>query len=142
MREKTRENLGIAAAVGIREGRARRSYAARVIKPPLMARHRRFDIAQRSGPRQLAMQQRQQLALGRETARQFAGPVILHKPIELRPRNEFQNVAKDSIGAQDSIGIRHGADPFHIQLSRKPLDTMRINAVRLAQQNRTGQPWA
>jgi hypothetical protein len=35
----------------------------------------------------------------------------------------------------------HGADPFHVQLSRKTLDTLRINAVRFAQQNRTGQPW-
>src|ERR1700692_1796239 len=36
--------------------------------------------------------------------------------------------------------MRHGADPFHVQLSRKTLDTIRINAVRLAQQksSRTG----
>jgi hypothetical protein len=30
--------------------------------------------------------------------------------------------------------MRHGADPFHVQLSRKTLDTFRINAVHLAQQ--------
>jgi len=28
----------------------------------------------------------------------------------------------------------HGADPFLVQLSRKTLDTIRINAVHLAQQ--------
>ena len=105
-----------------------------MIKPRLMARHRRFDVAQRRGPRQLAIQQRQQLALRRETAHEIVGPVLLHKLVKLGPGNEFQNVAKDR------IGMRHGADPFHVQLSRKTLDTLRINAVRFAQQNRTGQP--
>ncbi len=83
----------------------------------------------------MAIEQRQQLALGRETAGQFAGPVLLHKLVKLGPGNEFQNIAKDG------IRIRHGADPFYVQLSRKTLDTLRINAVRLAQQNRTGLPW-
>jgi hypothetical protein len=30
--------------------------------------------------------------------------------------------------------VGHGADPFYVQLSRKTLDTIRINAVHLAQQ--------
>jgi hypothetical protein len=30
--------------------------------------------------------------------------------------------------------MRHGLDPLHVQLSRETLDSIRINAVRLAQQ--------
>jgi hypothetical protein len=70
--------------------------------------------------------QRQQLTLGRETAHQFVAAVVLHKLVEHSPGNEFQNVAKHS------IRMGHGADPFHVQLSRKTLDTIRINAVHLA----------
>ena len=128
MHEKSRENLRIAAAVGVREGRTRRRKAARMIQPPLMAPHRSLDIAQRTRARQLAIQQRQQLTFGRETAHQLVAPVVLHKPVELRPGNQFQNVAKHR------IRMGHGADPFHVQLSRQTLDTIRINAVRLAQQ--------
>jgi hypothetical protein len=65
---------------------------------------------------------------GGGTVHQLVAPVVLHKLVELRPGNEFQNVAKHR------IRIGHGADPFHVQLSRKTLDTIRINAVRFAQQ--------
>jgi hypothetical protein len=106
MSEKPRENPGITAAVGVGEGRARRSGAARMIKPRLMARHRGFDVAQRMRPRQLTKQQRQQLPLGRETAHQLVGPVLLHKPLKGRPGQQLQNVA------ENRIRMRHGADPF------------------------------
>ena len=128
MHEKTREYLRITAAVGVRKGRTRRGDAARMIKPPLMALHRIFDVAQRAGARQLAIQQRQKLTFGRETTHQLVAAMVLHKLVERSPGNEFQNVAKHS------IRMRHGADPFHVQLSRKTLDTIKINAVHLAQQ--------
>src|SRR3954470_11312331 len=54
--------------------------------------------------------------------------MLLHKLVERSPGNQFHNVAKHS------IRMRHGVDPLHVQLSRKTLDTIRINAVRLAQQ--------
>jgi len=133
---KPRENPGIAAAVGVGEGRARRRGGAGMIKPRLMARHRGFDVAQRMRPRQLTKQQRQQLPLGRETARQLVGPALLHKPLKSRPGQQFQNVA------ENRIRMGHGADPFHVQPSRQTLEMIRINAVRFAQKNRTGQPWA
>src|ERR1700733_4840761 len=99
-----------------------------MIKPPLMASHRSLYVAQRTGARQLAIQKRDQLTLCRETAHQFVAPMALHKPVELRPRNEFQYVAKHR------IRMGHGTDPLHVLLSRQTLDTSRINAVRLAQQ--------
>src|SRR5712664_3590432 len=55
-------------------------------------------------------------------------PCFFTKLVERGPGNKFQNVAKHS------IRMRHGADPFHVQLSRKTLDTIRINAVHLEQQ--------
>ena len=106
-----------------------------MIKPRPMARHRRFDVAQRIRPRQLTEQQRQQLPLGRETAHQCVGPALLHKPLKDRPGKQFQNVA------ENRIRMGHGADPFHVQASRQTLEMIRINAVRFAQKNRTGQPW-
>jgi len=112
MLEKTRENLGIAGAA--------RLAAARVIKPRLMTGHRSLDLAQRRRSRHLAKQQRDQLAFGRETARQFAGPMFLHKAVEFCPENEFQNVAKNR------IRMGYATDPFHVQLSRKTLDTIRM----------------
>ena len=84
-------------------------------------------------PGKLTEQQRQQLPLGRETAHQFVGSVLLHKPLEGRPGKQFQNVA------ENRIRMRHGADPFHVQASRETLEMIRINAVRLFKQktNRT-----
>ena len=124
--EEIREHPGIAIAVGVGEGRARRSGAARVIKPRLMARHRSFDVAQRLRPRQLAKQQRRQLPLGGETANQPVAAVPLDKPLERRPRKQFQNVA------EDRIRMRHGVGPFMSKRVAKLLEMIRINAVRFA----------
>ena len=46
--------------------RAQVNAAADVIKPPLVARHRGLDLAQRTGTGQLAVQQRDQLVTGLE----------------------------------------------------------------------------
>lgn len=65
-----------------------------MIKPRLMARHRRFDVAQRMRARKLTEQQRRQLPLGGETANQFVGPVLLDKPIEGRQGSSFKTSRK------------------------------------------------
>jgi preprotein translocase subunit SecA len=69
MHEKTREILGIAVAVGIRNGRARRSRAGRMVKPRLMARHRRFDRLRRGVGSRVAGKRDWLVALARETTR-------------------------------------------------------------------------
>jgi hypothetical protein len=74
----------------------------------------------------LTQQQRQQLALGGERANQFVGPMLLHKPLKGRPGRPFQNVA------ENRIRMGRGADPFHVQATRRTLEMMRMNAARLA----------
>src|SRR5712672_1594215 len=51
---------------------------------------------------------------GRERAHQVIAAVLVHKPIELAPRNKFQQVAKDA------ILMPHGVDPFSCPDDSKP----------------------
>jgi hypothetical protein len=71
--------------------------AAEVIQPRLMALHRGFNLAQRAGSGQLAVQKPDQLMPGVELAHQFIAAVLLHKPIERGPRNQFEQIAKNAI---------------------------------------------
>ena len=102
------------ASIGIRKGRAPRNAAADVIKPCLVARHRGFDLAQRTGAGQLAVQQRNQLVTGRELAHQVIAAVLVHKPIEHPPRNEFEWLA------ENAILMPHGVDPLSCPDVSKP----------------------
>ena len=104
--EQAGEYLRAAAAIGVGEGGAAHALGADVIEPALVARHRRFDVAQRGGAGELRKQQRDQLIAGRELAHQFVAPVLFHKLVEGRPRDKFENAM------EDAILMAHGVDPF------------------------------
>jgi hypothetical protein len=55
------------------------------------------------------------LTAGGEPADQFIAPVLLHKPIERRPPDEFQNAM------EDAVLVAHGVDPFRVRMSRQTL---------------------
>ena len=112
--EQSGKHQGAAAPVGVRKGRAPRNSPADVIEPRLVARHRRFDLAQRAGAGQLAVQQRDQLVTGLELAHQFIAAVLVHKPIERAPRNEFEQIV------ENAILMPHGVDPLSCPDDSKP----------------------
>ena len=93
-----------------------------------MAGHHRLNAAQRRCPAQLREQQGDQLVARGEAARHIAGQVFGRQSVENRPWYQFEDVMKDA------IDMAHGVDPYGVQLSRKTLNTIRINAVHLAQQ--------
>src|SRR5262249_53126195 len=121
--EQAGKHQRTASSIGIRKGGARRHPPADVIKSPLMARHRGFNGAKRIGPCQLTEQKRNELMSRLELANEFIRPVFLHKTIENRPRNQFQDVM------QDAILMPHGVDPFRVQMIRNQLEASRINVV-------------
>ena len=118
--EKSRENCGIANAVGVGEGRARRDDGAGVIKPRSVARHRCMDVAQRMGARQLGEQQRYKLMLGLEATNQIVGSMGLHEFLENVPGDEFQYIRKNS------IRVAQSADPFRVRRRCESPNTARI----------------
>jgi hypothetical protein len=71
-----------------------------------MALKRGDDLAQRIRPGELAVKKRDKLVARGQLAHEFIAPMPLHKPIEDDPRNEFQNIA------ENSILMAHGVDPF------------------------------
>lgn len=82
-----------------------RDLPADMIKPAPMARHRGFDLTQRGGAGQLAVQKRDELVTGLELANEFIAPVFFHKSVEHSPRNEFKKMV------QNAILMPHGVDP-------------------------------
>src|SRR3954451_20691190 len=100
-----------------------------------MARQARYDLAQTSRPRKLAVEQRNELSLGRQPPYQRIGTVIFHKSVEPIPRNMLQQPVKYAILMQ------HGLILFPVQNVAKRLEHRRINAMHLVHKKRTGQPW-
>src|SRR3954447_15663379 len=101
-----------------------------------MARQARYDLAQTCRPRKLAVEQRNELSLGRQPPYPRIGAVIFHKSVEPIPRNMLQQPVKYAILMQ------HGLILFPVQNVAKRLEHRRINAMRLVHKKRTGQPWA
>src|SRR3954470_5865314 len=101
-----------------------------------MARQARYDLAQTCRPRKLAVEQRNELSLGRQPPYPRIGTVIFHKSVEPIPRNMLQQPVKYAILMQ------HGLILFPVQNVAKRLEHRRINAMRLVHKKRTGQPWA
>src|SRR3954471_3159265 len=101
-----------------------------------MARQARYDLAQTGRPRKLAVEQRNELSLGRQPPYPRIGTVIFHKSVEPIPRNMLQQPVKYAILMQ------HGLILFPVQNVAKRLEHRRINAMRLVHKKRTGQPWA
>src|SRR3954451_2199392 len=100
-----------------------------------MARQARYDLAQTCRPRKLAVEQRNELSLGRQPPYPRIGAVIFHKSVEPIPRNMLQQPVKYAILMQ------HGLILFPVQNVAKRLEHRRINAMRLVHKKRTGQPW-
>ena len=73
-----------------------------------MARHHGFDLAQRGGAGELAVQQHKELMAGRKASRPIVGPIFVDQSVERRPRNEFEDVV------QNAIRVAHGVDPFFV----------------------------
>ncbi len=86
-REQLAEHRRRAVRIGVRQGRAMRRARPQMVQPSLMAAQPGDDLAQAGGSRQLAVQQRDQLALGGQPAHPCVGPVLLDQPIESQPRN-------------------------------------------------------
>src|SRR3954447_21890673 len=100
-----------------------------------MARQARYDLAQTCRPRKLAVEQRNELSLGRQPPYPRIGTVIFHKSVEPIPRNMLQQPVKYAILMQ------HGLILFPVQNVAKRLEHRRINAMHLVHKKRTGQPW-
>jgi hypothetical protein len=77
-----------------------------MIKPGLVARHDSLDLAKRRGAGQLGEQQADELIARLKTAHRAVGGLFGDNFLEIRPRNQFEDVVKDS------IGMAHGVDPF------------------------------
>jgi hypothetical protein len=65
----------------------------------------------------LTEQQRNELLPGLELAHQLIRPVLIHKPIEDRPRKKFQDVV------EDAILVAHGVAPFSSPDDSQPTGT-------------------
>jgi hypothetical protein len=104
--EQAGKDAEIAGPVGVGEGRALRRDRAAMIEPALMARHRRFDLAQRRCAAQLREQERGQVLARGEAARPLVAPMLRNQPVKGRPGNPFQKIV------EDAIAVSHGFDPF------------------------------
>src|SRR6202043_96604 len=110
-------------SVGGRQRRLRYGATAEMTKLAGVAREERFDLAQATCAAQLRIKHRDQMNLGLYAPIIPIGIVPLHKQIKLCPRNLLQQVMKND------ILMRHGADPFSVQMIRNQLEPRRINAV-------------
>ena len=90
-----------------------------MIEPRFVAHQARGDLAQAGRSAQLRVQQRNEVALARQTPHARPGAVTLHTCFERTPRNELQNVAQNAIFAP------HGGDPFCIEFAGKLLDSQK-----------------
>ena len=71
-----------------------------------MAPHHRFDLAQRTSARQLGEQQANELIARLEAAHALVRTLLGDEFIEIRPRNQFEDVV------EHSIGVAHGVGPI------------------------------
>src|SRR5271165_835258 len=105
-REQSCEHFGGPQSIAGRERRPRYGAAPKMIKLVGMALQARFDLAQTSCAEKLGVQHRDQMRLGLQNSVIPIGIVLLHKMIESRPRDEFQNRMKDD------ILVSHGLGPY------------------------------
>src|SRR3954451_3673256 len=82
-----------------------------------MARQARYDLAQTGRPRKLAVEQRNELSLGRQPPYPRIGTVIFHKSVEPIPRN----MLKQPVKYADAAWL----DPFPCPKRRQTLGTQK-----------------
>ena len=81
------------------------------------------DLPQTGCPGKLAVKQRDELALGRQTTDAVIRLVIRDQTIKLAPRNPLQQIV------ENAIVVPHGDVLFRVQETRQRLNTSRINTV-------------
>jgi len=123
-REQVAENLAGAGRIGIGQRGARYRAPADVIEPCRMVLQAANDFPQAGRTRKLAVQQRDELALGRQAANPVVRTVLLGQAIEFAPRNPLQQIG------ENAIVVPHGVAPFRVQKTRQRQNTSRINTVR------------
>src|SRR4051794_28448192 len=96
-----------------------------------MARQARYDLAQTCPPKKLAVEQPNELTLGRQPPYPRIGAVIFHKSVEPIPRNMLQQPVKYAILMQ------HGMILFPVQNVAKRLEHRRFKAMRLVHKKRS-----
>ena len=105
-REELGEDRAGTVGVGIGKGRARRRTRAKVIETGVMAGEPGDDLAQTRRSAQLTVEEREELTFGGQPAHPEIGAMLLHQPLEDRPRNVLGQ------GMEDAILVTHGVDPF------------------------------
>src|SRR5258708_10717955 len=84
-REQLGEDRGRTVSVGIRQGRALHRASPQMVQPRLMAAYTGDDLTQARGPRQLTIEQCNELAFAGQSPHPCISPVPLNQPIEGRP---------------------------------------------------------
>ena len=92
--------------VGVGQGGTRHRLGPHVIEPHRVALQAAHHLPQAGRPRQLSVQQRNELVLGRKAANVLVRPVLGNQSIKLAPRNLLQQVV------ENAILVPHGVDPF------------------------------
>src|SRR5262245_4059299 len=106
-----------------------------MVETVLMALHSRHAVAQAFGAAQLTMQERHEMALGRQCAHTTVGVVLVNTALESAPWDELQNLVKQG------IVMPHGVGSISVfERAGKLSNHRRINAMLFVHQNRTGQP--
>src|SRR3954471_2871406 len=95
--EQLAEHLPRPHAVGVRQRRSLHRRRPKMIKSGLMALHAAHDLPQTRRAAELTIQQSHQLPLRGQLANQLVGPVLLHNPVEPRPRNVLRQTVEYAI---------------------------------------------
>jgi hypothetical protein len=128
-RQQVAERRHRPVAVGVGQAAAVRRARAHMIQSGGVAVRAGRDLAQARRSRELAVQQRDQVALAGEAARVARCPMPFDRPVERIPRHQLQHRMKHAIVVRHGVALLMSGD---VAKRRTP---SRINAVRLVQQN-------
>jgi hypothetical protein len=131
------EEFGRPVMIGLRQGRAPRQHSSQVVEPRPLAFNPADNLAQARRTRQLSVEQRQKLALRRQSAHPRIGPMRAHQRVEFRPRQMLQQLMKHA------IVMPHGADPRFVSGTFGDVQP-RIDTAPCKPRSTkcAGQPWA
>jgi hypothetical protein len=104
--EQLAEHRTRAQRIGVGQGRARYRTAADMIEPGRLALQPGHDLPQAYRPGQLAIQQRDELALRRQTPHTTIRLMHFDQPVEFTPWNPLQQIV------EHAIVMPHGVAPF------------------------------
>ena len=109
-RKQTREDFRRTRSIGARERRLRNRAAAEMIKLAGMALQACGDVPQTPRAGKLRVQHRNQVGFGLQATRVMIGTVLIHKPIDDRPRNMLQKSVKNDILVLHGFDLLSGPD--------------------------------